>query len=206
MNFSEIKPNIYAYLGYHGCVVDERTDEMIDECLRELETVICFKHTHALFTEGFHDFLRHEPYKSFLSNCNGYALCVMTLGSEVDRYISRLSVTDMAKAVVADSCASAVLEKLSDEREDELFGKDRTYRFCPGYGGSKVEDVREIFKAVNPKIGVSISGGGLMVPQKSMAGIVGLGKTAKRSCGECGLKEHCRYRQEGVRCYGSENK
>ena len=51
------------------------------------------------------------------------------------------------------------------------------------------------------KIGITRTESGLMVPQKSMAGIVGIGKRAQKSCGECILKEHCAYRKEGRVCF-----
>ena len=107
----------------------------------------------------------------------------------------------MLSGFVADACASALLEAYADDAEDEL-GDERTYRFCPGYGGSDVEDIQYILESVKAeKIGITRTESGLMLPQKSMAGIVGLGKKTQKSCGECILKEHCAYRKEGRVCF-----
>lgn len=103
--------------------------------------------------------------------------------------------------VVADACASALLETLADEAEEAL-EKERTYRFCPGYGGSDISDVKYILEAVRgERIGITVQQSGLMLPQKTMAGFVGIGKTAQKSCAGCILGEHCAYRKEGRVCY-----
>ena len=109
--------------------------------------------------------------------------------------------TDAARAVVLDACASALVEYEGDGWE-ERFGEIRTYRFCPGYGGSDISDVRYILEAVRgDRIGITMQQSGLMLPQKTMAGFVGIGKTAHKSCVGCILSEHCAYRKEGRVCY-----
>ena len=131
-------------------------------------------------------------------------LSVMTLGAEVDRRINRLFRTDMTRAVVLDACASAYLEARSDEYERGL-GGSLTYRFCPGYGESPVTDLRQIFDLLHPeKIGVSLSESCFMLPSKSMAGIIGIGKTVQKTCEGCFMLPHCKYREDGKRCYSSE--
>ena len=47
---------------------------------------------------------------------------------------------------------------------------------------------------------------GLMAPQKSMAGIVGIGKRAHKTCKDCMLFKSCVYRKEGTTCFRSENR
>ena len=85
------------------------------------------------------------------------------------------------------------------------FGADRTYRFCPGYGGSGIGDNAEIFRELDPsRIGMQLLPSGMIAPQKSMAGIIGLGKSAHKSCTGCMIAGNCQYRKEGRTCYGSE--
>lgn len=197
---SLLKSRIYAYLGESG-----ETDGLIDECLEELASTARFRYAYKTFAEP-PEFLRREPYSKFLEGTRGVILSVMTLGRETDKRIGVLARTDMAKSVVYDACASAYLEQLADEYE-ERFGEDRTYRFCPGYGGSDIKDVKYIIELVKPEAtGVTLTESGYMLPLKSMAGIIGIGKKTEKTCAGCAQLAHCNYRQEGKRCYGSENK
>ena len=199
MNFFDLKPQIYTYLGYKNFTYCD-CDELIEECLSELEDCGSFMAIHKIYSQ-FPEFLNKEPYASFLDGCTGVILSVTTLGHEVDRTVKMLSRTDMKKAVVLDCCASAYLESKADSYERGL-ADERTYRFCPGYGGSSVTDLKFIFELVKPeKIGVTLGENCFMLPSKSMAGIIGIGKQTEKSCSGCINKEHCNYLKEGVKCY-----
>ncbi len=204
MNFSALKESAARYLGVRGARSGE-TEALIGSCLEEAEELGRFRFLIAEY-QTFPAFLGKEPYLGFLAGCGGVALVASTLGAETDVRIRRLFRTDPARAVVLDACASALLEAHTDEAEERL-GTPRTSRFCPGYGGSPLEDVREIFGALRPEtIGMQVLPSGLIVPQKSMAGVVGIGQLRKAECGACVLKEGCAYRKEGKTCYGSERK
>ena len=205
MNCSDIGKSICNYLGYGKAEPDENVRRLISECLAELEKIHGFKYQYKIF-DRVPAFLEKEPYSSFLNGCSAVILCVCTLGAEVDRKIKYLERADMRKSLVFDACASAYLERLADEFEMSL-GKNLTYRFCPGYGGSDISDIKYIFDLLKPeKIGVTLLGSTLMLPQKSMAGIIGVGKTAKKTCDGCINASSCAYRKEGATCYGSEKK
>lgn len=205
MNSSDLKKQIYAYLGFHGVGQSDETDRQIESCLSELELIGQFNYLYRFF-ECVPDFLQKSPYIEFLEGCNGVILSVMTLGAETDRKIKLLSRTNMALGVVMDACASAYLEYRSDEFEKSI-GDNLTYRFCPGYGGSSVSDLRDIFTLLRPeRIGVTLNESNFMLPTKSMAGVIGVGKHKEKSCGSCILLGHCKYREDGIRCYGSEKK
>ena len=199
MNYSDLERSILTYLGFFS----EPTAEMralIGEILPRVKGAARFRRAEGRFT-ALPFFLSKEPYLNFLSGCHTVILEAVTLGAEVDLLIRRLSKEDLLSGFVADACASALLEAYADDAEDEL-GDERTYRFCSGYGGSDVEDIQYILESVKAeKIGITRTESGLMLPQKSMAGIVGLGKKTQKSCGECILKEHCAYRKEGRVCF-----
>lgn len=206
MNSSELKAQIYAYLGFHGVARDGETEELITQCLAELDGLHRFRYLYEIFGD-FPAFVQKEPYRSYLFGCTGVILSVMTLGAEVDRRIKYLGRTELARSLVMDACASALLEKLSDDYEGALgnsLGKPLTYRFCPGYGGSDVSDIRFIFEALKPeKIGIALLESNFMLPSKSMAGVIGVGKNTTKSCGDCFALPHCEYRREGRRCFCS---
>lgn len=195
---------VYEYLGYYGVNRSRETDGVIASCREELERIAQFRFYYRAY-ETPPEFLLKEPYLEFLRGSRGVVLAVTTLGAETDRKIRYYARTDAARSVVLDAVASAYLERRADEYEKTL--GDLSYRFCPGYGGSSVTDVREIFALLSPeKIGVTLTETNYMLPSKSMAGVYGVGTEREKSCGKCVLLPHCKLRGEGKRCYGSEKK
>lgn len=205
MNISELSKRAYAYLGFHGVGESEEIEKAVSECFAELEKIAQFRYLYRFFQTP-PEFLNKPCYADYLKGNRGVILAVMTLGGEADRRIKYYGRADGAKAVVLDACASAYLEELSDEYERGIDG-NLSYRFCPGYGGSDVSDVRYIFDLLKPeKIGLTLTDTGYMLPSKSMAGVIAVGGGSEKNCGNCIIKEHCKYREEGARCYGSEKK
>lgn len=199
-NYSDLLDNIYNYLGFKNIEKNNDIDELIKECLKEIEELSSFKYRYQEFDYVL-DFINKEPYLSFLNGCSGYYIAVMTLGSEIDRRIKFYSKTNLTKMLVFDACASAYLEYKADEYEASL-GDDLTYRFCVGYQGSSISDIKYFFNILKPeKIGIELLESNLMIPQKSMAGIIGIGKIAQKSCKICLLEGKCKYIKEGMKCY-----
>ena len=120
----------------------------------------------------------------------------------VDKRIHNLSITNMPYMVIFNSCAAAYLEYLADNYEYENLGNDISYRFCPGYGGTSVSDLLELKKYLKiDKIGIQIFDSGMMLPEKSMFGIVARNKNNEKSCDGCIIASNCKYRKEGKTCY-----
>lgn len=202
MNSSDLYTAAASYLGFFG-EADERSLGMLRDGMDEARSLSRFRAVYKKYNEPL-PFLRGEAYAELLSGCSGYCLVAMTLGVEIDRRVRALMKIYPERAVVLDACASALIEYEGD-RWEERFGSERTYRFCPGYGGSSVNDVRPIFAELHAeKIGMQLLDSGLIVPQKSMAGVIGLGKRTKRACGMCMLREKCCFLKEGRRCFGPE--
>ena len=203
VSFSDIKPGIYNYLGFKGVQPSPETDELIFSCYTEMEQTAQFNYLYKAFDTA-PEFLQKQPYADFLIGTTGVILSAMTIGAEIDRRIRRLTRTDITKAIIFDACASAYLEAKSDEYEKTI-ADNLTYRFCPGYGGSSTDDLKHIFNLIHPeKIGITINESNFMLPSKSMAGIIGIGKLSKRTCENCFMLKNCRYREEGKRCYSLE--
>ena len=94
------------------------------------------------------------------------------------------------------------------DRYEETLGFDnRTYRACPGYGDFPLEFNKRIaiLLDIPRKIGVTITPNNLLIPQKSMLGLIGIGSDKrKKSCGNCVMKEDCPFRKRGQRCYRTD--
>lgn len=202
MNSSDLVRRALAYLGCRTSP-DDRLVSLVGECLAEAERLAHFRAVGEVFSRRL-SFLQNAPYLQFLEGCAEYALVAMTLGSEAELRVRALMKVDPARAVVLDACASALVEAEGDKWE-ERFGKNRTFRFCPGYGGSSVSDNAFIFEALRPeRIGMQLLPSGMMAPQKSMAGIIGIGKQGTRTCSGCMAAAGCKFFREGGVCYRSE--
>lgn len=202
-NYSEeFYINILGYLGNRQLAPAPDLEKTVEECLDEVEKVSQFRYQWQQF-DSLLPVLEKPAYREFLAGTSGYVLGVMTLGAAVDARSRAYSARDLARMCVFDAVANAYLEYCAD-RYEERFGENRTYRFCPGYRGTPVEDLKELFRILKPeKIGVSLLDSCLMVPAKSMLGIVGLGKQASKDCDTCALGGQCQYRREGRTCYGN---
>ena len=56
MNFSKIKENALKYLGYHHQTLDEKLNNLIDECIEEIEKMSSFRATYRKFPLFFSSF------------------------------------------------------------------------------------------------------------------------------------------------------
>ncbi len=205
MDFSKLEKSIYSYLGFRSVGRNVETDAAIKDCVDELEKLAHFRYIYKFF-KALPKFLNAQPYAEYLAGNKGVIVAVMTLGGEVDRRIKFYERTDAAKAVIFDACASAYLEELSDDYENGL-GLELSYRFCPGYGGSDISDLKYIFGILNPeKIGISLTENNYILPGKSMAGIIAVGNSSQKNCKNCAVFGHCEYLKEGKKCYGSEKR
>ncbi len=200
MNISAIKAAVRRALSTgEGVAPDVMLDCAIDECFSELTENAAFRFLSARFDEP-PAFLQNAPYSDFLSGARGCFLVACTLGVDIDRRLHRLSLTDPARMTVLDACANAYLEQLAEERAKAL-DEQVSHLFCPGYGGSDVRDLRYIFELLQPfRIGITLNDSGLMIPQKSMAGIVAVGIRPELSCLGCVRYAACRIRKDGKKC------
>ena len=201
VNYSKLTDIAYSYLDYHKMEHTKEIDDLIRICIDEVVELSQFKYIYEEFSTKL-DFINNSvAYSKFLDGCNKYYLVLMTLGKRIDDKIKYYSKIDLTKMYVFDSVSSAYLEYMSDLYE-EGFEKPRTYRFSPGYQGTTTADLREIFKYLKPeKIGVTLLESNLMLPQKTMCGLIGFGITKEKRCGDCVLKSKCLYIKGGRTCY-----
>ena len=142
---SELVACVARYLGYPPeTPVGEDVLQRIDRAVEDVEQLSSFHYLYAHFTEPLEFMRRNDAYMKHLSGAEGFLLCATTLGAQVDRHLKRLELTDMSYAIVFDAAASAYLEFKADEYERALPYPNRGFRFCPGYGGTPLEDSRDI--------------------------------------------------------------
>ena len=179
-NISELKKKAYVYTGCRADRPDEKIYSMCDRAIEELDKIAQFQYQYVRF-DAIIDELDKEPYRKFLQGAPWYYLAAMTLGETVDRRVHQLSVTDMAYMVVFNAVAAAYLECMADEFEEKNLSGGPFFRFCPGYGGSSVTDLFLLKKYLPvEKIHIQVMDSGMLLPEKSMIGIVAPKKPATR--------------------------
>lgn len=209
------KKEAIRYLGYGKTAIDDKILSMIQECFEELETISVPKCVYRIFEFSFpqEDELQicnlHIKSKNLYKNlrgCDQVVLLGTTLGSAVDRTLRTYELTNMAKAVVMQACAAAMLEEYCDKVQNEIameLSVEHLHlrpRFSPGYGDFSILHQQEILNMLDaPKrIGLTMTDAYMLVPTKSVTAIIGVSNTKEpchqKGCEEC-TKADCLYKR-----------
>jgi len=141
-----------------------------------------------------------------LSGLEAVAAFVCTAGSEISAIAKDLALDgDLIQAYVLDSIASETVERAMERIQEKLaaavlaHGWKITRRFSPGYCGWPISDQHDLFALLPENFcGVGLSEQALMLPLKSVSGIIGIGRQVEQRdypCRVCGV-EDCLYRQD----------
>lgn len=198
------------YMGAKNIVTDEKMNKLFDSCESQLLSSIKVKYLYKEILLPNPVFLQGNAIKNHLKNCQRAIILCITLGSEVDRLIRTMQITDMAAAVIIDSLASVAIEQagnLFDEMIAQMYSDyNLTFRFSPGYSDYPLELQSEFINLLDAprKIGLCVNNSLLLTPTKSITAIMGLSKEkiekAKTGCASCNLKGTCKFRKVGTRC------
>ena len=199
------------YMGWRGAALDPEFVEQIHACERELRNAAkpqviyrCFSYEPGL---NRLDGTVYQPagrdIRRLLGNCSGVILFAATLGAEADRMIRRTMLRGGSDGLVMDAVASAMIEAVCDQTEAE-FARNRaekeqylTDRFSPGYGDMPLSDGVLICSLLETsrRIGLTVTGAGMMLPQKSVTAVLGISPVKQEhrgsSCQSCAMRNEC---------------
>lgn len=203
------------YLGYGKNAADDQTMALIADSFENLRSVSRPKSVYRIFDLMHTGSDRIEfggmevesrNLSKNLKGCGEIVLFGATLGIGVDRYISRASLTDMARAVVLQACAAALLEEYCDSCQEQIAqekkreGKYLRPRFSPGYGDFSISYQEQLVRILDcaKKIGLTLTDSMMMTPTKSVTAVIGV-STVKEPCHRSGCeaceKKDCAYRR-----------
>ncbi|TCS79138.1 cobalamin-dependent methionine synthase-like protein [Muricomes intestini] len=206
------------YLGYGKHAVDDHTLALISDSFLNLGTAAGRKFIYRIFDlkQMADDKILIETAEIYSKNlrknlkgCNKIVLFGATLGIGVDRLIRRASLTDMAKAVVLQACAAAMLEEYCDECQDNIGRELKPQglylrpRFSPGYGDFDIQYQAVLMQMLDcaKKIGLTMTDSFMMSPTKSVTAVIGASATKEKchikGCESCS-KEDCAYRRDTI--------
>ncbi|CZT56574.1 vitamin B12 dependent-methionine synthase activation domain-containing protein [Solibaculum mannosilyticum] len=211
---------ILRYLGYGQKDADASTWESIQQCLHELENAVRPSSRWAVFdvvhgSQGIElpqcgMVLEGQSIASHLQGCDKAVLLAATLSAQADRLIRSTQACDMAKGLIMDCCATAAIERVCDEAEEDirssLTGKYFTFRFSPGYGDLPITLQKKFLAVLDAprKIGLCATDTSLLTPRKSVTAVIGVSDRPvapqRRGCGACNLNKTCQFRKRGAHC------
>jgi hypothetical protein len=210
---------IYRALGYRNASVPELVTGLVDDILRKAIFLVSPRCTVAIAPDEGLAFeknslschrvtLHTQPIiTKRLKKSSRIALFVCSLGSALEEWSkAELSEGDLLKGYTIDAAASAYVETVADWMEHELErvvsprGWKQTNRYSPGYCDWSVSEQQKIFSFFPPSpSGVVLTDSSLMIPIKSVSGVIGLGPDVAREeyeCKLCDLKECFQRRNE----------
>lgn len=132
------------------------------------------------------------------------ALFVCTIGPEIEKWSKQLLIKgDPAMSYLVDCVASVTVENVTDFLHDYIEGEmirnglKITNRYSPGYCNWSVSEQHKLFSLLPANFcGITLTDSALMLPIKSVSGVIGIGSRVKRkeyACDRCGVKD-CTYR------------
>ena len=174
---TELEKRTLLYLNFRGEASEEQLS-MVRKAIDEVKSV-----ARPVFTVKYYKIddcpidLDFDSLKTIFDKggSDSVAFLVSTLGSAVDRRIDRLKDSDPAKMVLFDAASNAYIEEVTNEYQKRLGLKSQTFRFAPGYGDVPLSLQKQIFDNIpeTSRMGLTLDGGCLMHPFKSMTGIIG---------------------------------
>ncbi|MFC1583920.1 vitamin B12 dependent-methionine synthase activation domain-containing protein [Fibrobacterota bacterium] len=220
LTFSELdisREQVETSLGYKPAAPPELISQVIEEVLKSADEYCQIKGGYRI-TDGLTilkdgtgiqikdaEFSTGKIITGRLKKAGQAALFACTAGSGASGWIRRLfEQKEELRGYIADAVASEAVEAAMDRIQDILAGRMRekgmkiTDRYSPGYCGWPVTDQHTLFALLGKNFcGISLTKTALMIPMKSVSGIIGLGPDVKRTgyaCNKCEV-EQCLYRE-----------
>lgn len=206
--FVDLK-ELYILMGYGNQEPDEGIQTIIQDILKELEEICSPSYGFSICRGGKKDkeHLWVEDkilntgaiITSALREAEYFALFTATIGNDFDQYVHKLQKQDdMVKAFIADSlgsilveaCVSLLMKSLEESMQSS--GWQTSNNYSPGYCDWQLTEQEKLFSFFPPHFcGITLTSSFLMLPVKSVSGIIGIGeKIRKRAygCEICTMK------------------
>ena len=191
--------DVYEQMGYHDAQPDKATQQETAMILKEVSQWLSPQFSYFVVNKQ-PDFEMGSIILRQLRGSEAYALFVCTSSLEFETYQQRLKEQgDMVRVFIADALGSVIAEKCADQMEKALqesidkLGWMHTNRFSPGYCGWHVSQQQLLFPLFQGHTcGVKLTDSSLMIPIKSVSGIIGLGEKVRKleyTCGLCDFKQ-----------------
>ena len=191
------KKQVCHYTGYDADYkLSARISSLIDDYAEHAHHLINPSYSYIIrdveWARGFISFVEDSIiFKSrviaqLLEHCSQVAVFLVTVGEHLEETAYRLAKDGcMLQATVLDAVGSDAVEKLAEFVQDRIReaanteGLVTSQRFSPGYCDWNIGQQRMLFWALKGNtLGIRLTGECLMLPQKSISGIIGMGSSS----------------------------
>ena len=211
------KDEVLRYLGINPKKADNKMLAYINDCIEENLQESNPKYIYKIFDlsfqresiliEGTNLYLKGRDIKAHLEHSLKCVLFAATLGSSIERRIGHYKSYDLTRILVLDACATALIESVCSEIEEEIkgigqreYGLNITSRYSPGYGDLSLNIQPKLLDVLEAhRIGLTVTEDLIMIPRKSVTAIIGLQKekgSFTGTCRKCTNRGNCPYRKE----------
>jgi len=147
---------------------------------------------HKVFLEDYL-VLTSKTVSYVLSDCDYAAIFLSTIGFNLEEEMTKLlEKDDMLSAIILDAIGTEAIEKTADKLQGDVEGLAKTMgcratlRYSPGYCDWNVKQQEVIFQVIDSTaLDVKLTASCMMVPLKSVSGIIGIGKFDKTKPPPC---------------------
>lgn len=189
---------IYTLMGYGSHIPDDNVMQIIHETLHELNERITPHYGYVLVTgetiglEQLHlENIQFNPGRIITHAMKGaeyYAIFTVTIGKGFDLYCKQLKekddmlrvfITDAIGSVLAEAAVSKLMKQIEQKASEQDLHISNNY--SPGYCDWVLSEQKLLFQLF-PKdtTGIQLTESCLMLPVKSVSGIVAIGKNIKK--------------------------
>jgi hypothetical protein len=160
----------------------EHANDLIDPSysyvIRDIELILG---SHVIVEDSV--IFESKVIAQLLKQCEEVAVFLTTIGDYLEEMVRQLAEDGLVlRAAVLDAIGSSAAEKMADlvqgkiEEEAHAQGLHISRRFSPGYCDWDVKQQKMVFQAMNgDSAGIRLTEGCLMLPRKSVSGIIGIG-------------------------------
>lgn len=185
---------IARYLGYGGRPLEPEIAALAEQCEGELCRMASPRRLGRRMAVSALPFAgASRDLDQHLRHCREVFLTVVTLGAETDRLLRSWAAANMGKAAVGQACAAALMDQCCEEYLLELeghLGEGEYLRpaYSPGYGDFSLQWQERLLTLLDARrrLGVTLTNGGMLVPEKTVTAVVGISSVAGERC-----QSHC---------------
>ncbi|MFC1994187.1 vitamin B12 dependent-methionine synthase activation domain-containing protein [Chloroflexota bacterium] len=213
------KEDVYRHLGYPaGQKMPARMSSLLNEYLENVNNLVDASYAYVIkdieFVHGSFVIVENsvifesQIIAKLLGQCEMVAVFALTIGDQLEKTVYKLADDGLVlQATVLDAIGSVAVESVADSMHSmisalaEAQGLCTSRRFSPGYCDWEIDQQKRVFQSMNGEaVDVNLTEGYLMVPQKSISGIIGIGTRERdvqnyNPCNACKEKD-CPGRRE----------
>ena len=223
INLGDIKVDkneIELSLGYPDGLMPEQFHDIVDEIVEQLPNNCNLKAGYRIIDVnkptdisdgliiGDVFFRTDKIVTGKLKKSEKAAIFVCTIGPAMETWSKQLmKAGDPSTSYFVDTVASVTAEATANLLHDHIGNKMRTLgmnftnRYSPGYCNWSVSEQHLLFSLLPQNFcGIMLTDSALMIPIKSVSGIIGVGKDVRWQnylCDSCGVKD-CTYRSKRI--------